>query len=319
MSGVLFGRKGMRKGNLWGHLAIAAAYTIFGINIVTTKDIANSGAVSPIGLFTLRAIGASLLFWLISLFTKKEKVPAKDLGLMALASVIGLFIPQYTFLKAITVSTTIDASIVGTLGPIFTMFFAFFFLKEPLTVKKAAGVAISFAGIMFLILNSVHSHNGVDSTSPLGFTLLFVNSLSFSLYLGAFRPLIERYSVITFMKWMFLFSLALSLPLSGRSLALIDYSSISSTVLMEIGFLIVFATFVAYFLIPYGQKSVRPTIVAMYTYLQPIIASIISVWNGMDVMTWQKILAVLMVFGGVFLVNRSRSAPSKALSKKEID
>ena len=297
-----------KKNNLPGHLAIAAAYIIFGINIVTTKDIANSGAVSPIGLFTLRALGASALFWIISLFTKKEKVPGKDLALMALASVIGLFIPQYTFLKAITISTTIDTSIVGTIGPIFTMFFAFFFVKEPITLKKALGVAISFAGIIFLIVNSVHSQNGVEATKPLGFVLLFVNSLSFALYLGAFRPLISRYSVVTFMKWMFLFSLILSLPFSVRELSSIDCSAISRTVLLEIGFLILFATFIAYTLIPYGQKTVRPTIVAMYTYLQPIIASIISIWNGIDVMTWQKIVAIILVFGGVAMVNRSRSA-----------
>ena len=207
-------RNGMAGGNLKGHLALLAAYTIFGVNIVLTKDISNSAVVSPIALFTLRAIGASALFWLISLFTPKEKVPIKDLIQIALASIFGLFITQYTFLKGITMATTIDASIIGTLGPIFTMFFAFIFVKEPITAKKAAGVGISFIGIIFLIFNSVHSHNGVEATQPLGFILLFLNSISFSLYLGAFRPLIQRYSVITFMKWMFLFSLLMSLPLS---------------------------------------------------------------------------------------------------------
>ena len=72
-------RNGMAGGNLKGHLALLAAYTIFGVNIVLTKDISNSAVVSPIALFTLRAIGASALFWLISLFTPKEKVPIKDL------------------------------------------------------------------------------------------------------------------------------------------------------------------------------------------------------------------------------------------------
>lgn len=301
-------RNGMAGGNLKGHLALLAAYTIFGVNIVLTKDISNSSVVSPIALFTMRAIGASALFWLISLFTPKEKVPPKDLGKIALASIFGLFITQYTFLKGITMATTIDASIIGTLGPIFTMFFAFIFIKEPITVKKAAGVGISLAGVIFLIFNSVHSHNGVDATKPLGFVLLFLNSISFSLYLGAFKPLIQKYSVVTFMKWMFLFSLLMSLPLSAGDLLHTDYSAIMPRQALEIGFLIIFATFVSYFLIPVGQKRVRPTIVAMYTYIQPILACLISVIGGMDVMTWQKVVAILMVFSGVAVVNRSRSA-----------
>ena len=300
--------KGIAGSNLKGHLALLTAYTIFGVNIVLTKDISNSGVVTPIALFTLRAIGASVLFWLISLFTPKEKVPAKDLVQIALASIFGLFITQYTFLKGITMATSIDASIIGTLGPIFTMFFAFIFVKEPITAKKATGVGISFLGIISLIFNSAHSHNGVETTKPLGFILLFLNSISFSLYLGAFRPLIQKYSVVTFMKWMFLFSLLMSLPLSVGDLISTDYSAIRLPQMLEIGFLVFFATFVAYFLIPVGQKCVRPTIVAMYTYLQPILACMLSVFGGMDTMTWQKIIAIIMVFSGVAVVNRSRAA-----------
>jgi len=294
---------------LAGHLAVAATYTIFGLNIVFCKDIANAEAVSPIVLFTLRAIGASALFWLISLFLPKEKVAPADMWKIAAASVVGLFIPQLTFLMAITMSTSIDTAILGTLGPIFTMFFAFFFLKEPITGKKAGGVVLSFAGVIFLILNSVHE-GGAASTSPSGVVLLLVNSLSFSLYLGLFRPLISRYSVVTFMKWMFLVSLIVSLPFSANGLLSTDYSAIPGNVRWEIGYLIIFATFFAYFLIPFGQKRLRPTLVSMYTYLQPIIAAVISIWIGLDTLDWQKMLSTLLIVGGVVLVSRSRAAGS---------
>ena len=292
---------------LKGHLSIAAAYTIFGLNLVFCKDIANSGAVSPYVLFTLRAIGASALFWLLSLFMPKERVERKDYWKIAAASLVGLFIPQMTFLMAITMTSAIDTAIIGTLGPVFTMIFAFLFLKEPITGKKAGGVALSFAGILFLIFNSVHE-GGAAATSPWGVALLLVNSLSFSLYLGLFRPLISKYSVITFMKWSFLFSLIVSLPISAKGLVTTDYAAIPGNVLWEIGYLIFFATFVAYFLIPYGQKFIRPTLVSMYSYLQPIIAAIVSILAGVDTLSWQKILASVLVVGGVILVSRSRAA-----------
>ena len=300
----------MMKGESYkGHLSIAAAYTIFGLNLVFCKDIANSGTISPYVLFTLRAIGASALFGLLSLFMPKEKVERGDYLKIAAASLVGLFIPQMTFLMAITMTSAIDTAIIGTLGPIFTMFFAFLFLKEPITGKKAGGVALSFAGILFLIFNSVQE-GGAAATSPWGVVLLLVNSISFSLYLGLFRPLISKYSVVTFMKWSFLFSLLVSLPLSGKELFTTHYAAIPVDVRWEIGYLIFFATFVAYFLIPYGQKFIRPTLVSMYSYIQPIIAAIVSIWAGVDTLTWQKVLASALVVGGVVLVSYSRAAKS---------
>ena len=297
----------MASDQLKGHLSIAAAYTIFGLNVVLCKDIANSQAVNPFVLFTLRAIGATAMFWLLSLFTPKEKVPKGDLWQIALASFLGLFLTQTTFLVGITMATSIDCAIIGTLGPVFTMIFAFFFVGEPITGKKAGGVAVSLAGVLFLIFNSVHA-GGASATTPLGIVLLLMNSLTFSMYLGIFRPLISRYSVVTFMKWAFLFSLLMSLPLSAKGLVTTDYAAIPVNVRWEIGYLIVFATVIAYYLIPYGQKYLRPTLVSMYNYLSPVIATVVSIWTGMDVITWQKVVAATAIVGGVILVSKSRAA-----------
>ncbi len=297
----------MLNDKLKGHLAIGAAYTIFGLNLVFCKDIANSESISPYVLFTLRAIGASALFWLLSAFMPKERIEKGDYWKIAVASLVGLFIPQMTFLMAITMTSAIDTAIIGTLGPIFTMIFAFFFLKEPITGKKAGGVALSFVGILFLIFNSVHA-GGAAVTSPLGVVLLLLNSISFSLYLGIFRPLISKYSVVTFMKWTFLFALMVSLPISAKGLITTNFPAIPINVRWEIGFLIFFATFVAYFLIPYSQKLIRPTLVSMYSYLQPIIAAIVSIWTGIDTLNWQKILSAILIVGGVILVSKSRAA-----------
>lgn len=293
-----------------GHLADAGAYFIFGFNIIFNKDIANSGAVSPLVLFVLRAAGATLLFWVLSLFLPKENVPARDVLKMALAGFLGLFIPQLSFLFAIERATPLDTAVLGSLCPIYTMCFAFLFLREPITFKKAGGVAMSLGGALLLIYNSTHAVGTVARTEPLGVILLLVNGLSFAGYLGAFRPLISRYNVVTLMKWMFLFALLLSLPFAWGGLLRTDYAAISPRVGWEIAYVVLFATFVAYFLIPIGQKHLRPTLVSMYSYLQPMIAAGVSIAVGMDVFTWQKALAALLVFGGVWLVSRSKAAQS---------
>ena len=291
-----------------GHLACFIAYAIFGINIIVCKDLTSSRLISPIALFCIRSLGAGALFWIISSFLPKEKVEKKDYAKILAASLLGFFLTQMTFLIAIPDITPMDCSIVSSLSPIYTMFIAAYVLKEPITLRKAGGVAISFLGVIYLIMNSVTGTGGTTETSLTGILLMIANSLCFSLYLGLFKPVIAKYSVITFMKWIFLFASAFSLPLAGRELVTFDYSLLSGMYLWELAFLIVCSTFITYFLIPLGQKRIRPTLVSMYSYVQPIIAIAISIWVGMDSLSWQKVLAGIMVFGGVILVNYSRSA-----------
>lgn len=297
----------MKNSKLLGHLSVFIAYTIFGFNIIICKDLTSSSLVSPMGLFCFRAIGATALFWLLSFFMPKEKVERKDLPKIFLASMLGLFLTQISFLKAIQITTPLDTAIITSITPIFTMFVAAIALKEPITLKKAGGVAISFAGVILLILNTVHA-GSVTETKPLGIVLMIFNCLFFACYLGIFRPLIAKYNVVTFMKWMFLFSMLVSVPLNIKEMTHIDFSVMPTNYRLELGFLILFSTFIAYFLIPIGQKHLRPTVISLYAYLQPLIATITSIYLGMDHLSWQKVIAAALVFTGVILVNKSRAA-----------
>ena len=293
---------------LGGHMACFAAYAIFGVNIITCKDLTSGHLISPITIFTLRSLGAGLIFWILSIFLPHEKVAKKDYLKIFAAAFLGYFVTQITFLVAIPDITPMHCSIISSMSPIYTMFIAAIVLKEPLTWKKAAGVLISLCGILFLIFNNARNGTGASESSLRGILLMFLNSLSFSLYLGIFKPVIAKYSVVTFMKWIFLFSALMSLPLSLREVVSLSWTRIPSVQLWELGYLIVFATFISYFLIPFGQKRIRPTLVSMYSYIQPIIATVISIIIGMDILTWQKLLAAGLVFFGVFVVSSSRSA-----------
>ena len=294
-----------------GHLACAAAYIIFGINVVVCRDIATDGGIAPIVLFTMRALVAGILFWLASLFMPHEHVPPRDLLRLSGAGVLGLFLPQLTFLHAIAHTTPVDLSVMSTTTPIFTMFVAAIFLKEPITWKKSLGVALSFGGILWLILQSTFASAGPSQTEPVGILFCFANYIVFALYLGTCRPLIARYSVVTSMKWMFLASFLLSLPFSLPHVPQTDFAAVPTQVWWEIGYMIFFSTFLAYYLIPVGQQRIRPTLVSMYGYLQPIIAIAVAIWTGMDRLTVTKIVAALLVFTGVWVVNQSRAAGDK--------
>ena len=296
----------MNKQSLVGHLACFLAYAIFGFNIIVCKDLTAGRLISPLAIFTLRSVGAGALFWLISLFTSNEKVEKKDYVRIFAASMLGFFVCQVTFLVGIPHITPMDCSVLSAISPIYTMIIAAIVLKEPITWQKAGGVAISFAGIIYLIVSRT-SATGTTETSLFGILMLILNSLSFSLYLGIFKPLIGKYSVVTFMKWIFLFAFVVSAPFSAGEIVALDWSAIPAVQLAELVYLIFCATFITYFLIPVGQKRIRPTLVSMYSYVQPIIAIVISITIGMEVLTWQKVLAAIMVFGGVVVVSYSKS------------
>ncbi len=294
------------KNSIFGHFACFTAYLIFGLNIVVCKDLTSSGVISPLALFTLRSLGAGALFWIISIFLPKEQVERRDLPKIFAASVLGFFLTQISFLMAISRITPMDCSIVASLSPLYTMFIAAYALKEPLSAQKIGGVVLSLCGVIYLILNSVTAASGVIQTTPAGVLLMIANSLCFSLYLGIFKPIITKYSVVTFMKWIFLFSSLMSLPFSAKEIVHTDFAALPLSYMAELAFLIICATFVTYFLIPVGQKRLRPTLVSMYSYVQPIVAIVVSIYVGMDTLSWQKVLAAVTVFTGVIIVSRSR-------------
>ncbi len=294
------------RNELIGHLACFTAYTIFGINVVTCKDLTGSHLLSPVGLFSVRALGAGVLFWLASLFFPHERVEKRDYPKIFLAACLGFLGPQLTFLTALPQITPMTCSILSALTPIYTMFIAAVAVKEPITPQKAGGVLLSFLGIVFLIMNSTGSASGATSNSMTGIVLMIFNGIFFALYLGIFRPLIQKYSAVTFMKWIFLFTSLTTLPFSARELVTLDWTLFSGRLGADLAVLVLGATFISYFLLPIGQKNIRPTLVSMYNYCQPIIATAISICIGMDTMTWQKALAALACMAGVVIVSFSK-------------
>ena len=307
----------MKPGNsIAGHISAFIAYAIFGFNIIVCKDLTGGGLIPPLGIFTLRSIVAGSLFWIVSMFQPEEKIERKDYIRIFAASMLGFLTCQLTFLVGIPHITPMDCSVLTAMAPIYTMAVAAIVIKEPVTMQKATGVAISFAGIIYLIISRVATPGGVAESTPFGIFMLTLNCLSFSMYLGIFKPLISKYSAVTFMKWIFLFSACVSTPLSLKGLIDVDWAGIPSKQYAELAYLIICATFISYFLIPVAQKRIRPTLVSMYSYVQPIIAIAISIAIGMDTLTWQKVLATALVFGGVVIVSYSRAAVPQSGTNK---
>lgn len=294
-----------------GHIALFVANVIFGFNTPITRTIVPE-VLDPFVVTFFRMMGAAILFWAISPFTKKEKVPPRDIMLFFFASLFAIVLNQTSFIYGLSKTSPIDASLVVTLLPIVTMLLSAIIIKEPITWLKAVGVLTGASGAIILVLNS---NNESSSGSMIGNLIVLGSVTSFALYLTLFKDLISRYSPLTTMKWMFLFAALLTFPMSFNLLTSTNISQFDTSVYLRIGYVVILATFLTYMLIPIGQKTIRPTTISMYNYLQPVMASILAIIIGLDKFGPDKIISAALVFMGVYIVTQSKSKADLELAK----
>lgn len=298
-----------------GHAAMFGANAMWGVMSPVSKMVMAGSIISPMVVTDCRVLGAAILFWVLSLFMKKDPVAPKDLLLLLLASQCAIVFNQGSFVFGVSLTSPIDASIITTSLPILTLVISAFYLREPVTVRKIIGIVFGATGALLLVLGGAKS--GGNGSNIWGDLLIFAAQLSFSIYLVFFRGLITRYSPVTIMKWMFTGSSLSLLPFTFGDLLAIDWTALQWRYIAGIAFIVGCGTFLSYLLVSVGQKRLRPTIVSIYNYIQPMAASVVAIMWGMDTFTLMKTVAVAFVFTGVFLVtqNRNRTLAEKAIEK----
>lgn len=290
-----------------GHITMFCVVSFFAINIPISKHLLQEGYISPYGLTIARMVFATIAFWIASLFVTKERIDRKDHFTIFLGGLLGITFNQGLFIFGLSNTSPVDASIITTSTPLFAMVIAALVLKEPITTKKVSGVLLGGIGAIFLVYTSHHGDVSTDS-STIGNIAVVCSSLSYASYLVVTRPLSAKYSSITLMKWMFLYSTIILLPFLYKDLLnapLFSQSDVLPYIL--ISYTLLFATFIAYTLIPVAQKRIRATTISMYNNLQPLIASFIAIGLGQDHFSGTKAISGIMILVGVYLVTQSKS------------
>lgn len=299
--------KGMSQ--LKGHFSMLGANVMWGMMAPVAKMVMAGGLVAPLLMTDFRIFGAAILFWLTSLLLPKEHVPVGDLLRLAGAGMLGIVFNQGCYVFGVGYTYPSEASIITTTMPIWVMILAALFLGEPITWKKVGGIVLGGSGAVLLVMGGHGSSAGMNVTNPvLGDILVLTAQLSYALYLTLYKNFIKKYSLVTLMKWMFTFASLAILPFSLPTIIATRWASITMAEAAGVAYVVLGGTFIAYIFVMIGQKALRPTLVGMYNYVQPIVATSIGIWMGLDVMTPVKGLAVAMIFSGVLLVNLSKAA-----------
>ena len=294
---------------LKGHSSMLGANVMWGLMSPVAKFVMVGGAVTPLVVTDLRITGAMVLFWIASFFQKPERVAPKDLLKLLGASLLAIVFNQGCFIFGVGLTSPVDASIITTSMPLLAMVLAAIYLKEPITGKKVLGIAVGATGALLLILGShqVSEAKAAGNHYIWGDLLVLLAQFSYALYFVLFKNFVNKYSLITIMKWMFTYAFICALPFSYNDLLHTEWKSLQNTEIGALVFIVVGSTFISYVLIVIGQKNLRPTVAGMYNYVQPLVASIVAVCWGMDTFNFVKIISVALIFGGVYLVTNSRS------------
>lgn len=288
--------------NYKAHIALLFANIIYALNYGWAKDVMEGGYLEPFAFILIRAIGATLLFWIVSLFFS-ENVENKDKLKLLLCGIFGVAANQLLFFKGLDQTTRINASIIMVASPIIVALFSAVLIKEKPSATRIVGILLGLTGACFIILQGESNNQGA---SLIGNLLIVLNATSYGLYLVLVKPLMKKYSPITVVKWVFTFGLIIVTPFGLTEIDTIVWE-MPNDILLKVGFVVVFTTFFTYLFNIYGVKRVSPTVVSSYIYLQPILTSIIAAFSGTETITIMMAISSIIIFIGVYLVSK----PSK--------
>ena len=294
------------SGLLKGHLAILMANVIFGLGVPVTKALLDDW-VTPMGYMASRCVGATILFWIVAAFLPKEHVERRDLITIMLAGLLGFVISQTLTAEALKYTTPVYYSLIAALTPVAVMVLAAIFINEKITGIKMLGVALGISGGLLMLYMSWNGATGAAGANDLlGIVLTLLSMLTWAVYLIITRKVSEKYSSVTQMKYVFLISTIVTVPIAllTEPAQPLYSSAWQWSGVAEMAFIVLFATGLGYFLIPYAMKFLKATTVSIYTNIQPVVASLVAIAVAQDVFTWDKPVAAVLVLLGAYLVTR---------------
>lgn len=295
----------MDNKKLQGHAAVLTANVIFGLGVPVTKLLLDHW-VTPMGYMASRSLFAAIIFWIISLFMPKEKVARKDLVVILLGGLLGFVVSQTLTAECLKFTTPVYYSIIATLCPIATMLMAALFLGEKINGLKTVGVVLGIVGALIMVFANQTLSSG--SNDLLGISFGFLSLAAWVVYLLITRKVSQKYSAVTQMKWVFLISAVVTVPIAWGGL---DDNALYTAAwgwdgVAEMAFIVVFATVLGYFAIPFAMRYLSATTVSVYTNLQPVVASVVAFAIAQDTLTWDKPVAGVLVLLSAYIVTTAQ-------------
>ncbi len=285
------------------HIALVATNIFFALNFTTVKYLINGGFIKSFGLNLIRVGVAAFLLWVLYIFNPhKSFIKKKDYARFLLCAVTGVAINQLAFIKGLSLTYSIHASLLLLITPILITFIAAWVLKERLTNNKLLGLALGIAGAMVLILAKDRSGN--PGNVFLGDLLIIVNAIFYTFYFVLVKPLMLNYNPVAVLRNVFTVGFFIILPFCWTEFAQINWQSYGPKEFANLALITIPGTFCAYLFNIYGIKNLGASTAGNYIYTQPFFAAALAIGFLGEELSAYKIIAGLLIFAGVYLANK---------------
>ena len=294
------------KNNLKAHLALLGTNIFFAINFTAIKFLFNNKFILPFGLNFTRMIGTTILLWFMYFFSKnKESINRIHYRRFFICTLLGIAINQLLFIKGLSLTNTVHASLLMLTTPIFITIIAAWILKEKLTTNKFIGLFLGISGSVILILSRHSSGNAKDIL--LGDFYIIVNAISYSYDFVLVKPLMIRYNSLTVIRTLFTLGCIVALPFCWSEFVKIPWSTYTPDAFGALALVVIGGTFCAYLFNLYGIKHLGASVSGSYIYSQPLFATVIAMIFLGETIDLTKIIAAVCIFLGVYFVNKMSS------------
>lgn len=297
---------------LQAHIVLFLVGVFYAVNYLVAKDIMPT-YIQPSGFIFYRVFGATILFWLVHAFISKERIKKADLPRFIIAAIFGVAANQLLFFNGLNITTPLNASVIMTSNPILVLIASAVILKETILPSRIVGIGMGLVGALALIFLPIilgYSATEWKDGDPLGDGMVFMNALSYGIYLVTVKPLMAKYEAMTVIKWVFTFGCFFVFPFGFNQAMEVDWANMPTSVLWGVIYVVICVTFLVYFLNVFAMKTVSPSVVSAYIYLQPVLAGSLSIALGYEELHWIKIVAAVLIFTGVYLVSIRKKKPA---------
>lgn len=240
-------------------------------------------------------------------------MPRRDVALVVLSSLTGVVGNQFLYVKGLSLSTVINATLISTTIPVFALFISLLFGYDQLSFRRAFGIALAAGGVVYLV-NPLRAD--VSSQTTTGNLLMITSSFLYGAYIVISKDLFDRYGALNVITWIFLVGSIMAAPIGVYSLSGENLGAIGVGIWLLVGFIILLPTVGAYYLNGWALTKVTPSVVAVYIYLQPLIAFGLAPLLLGESWSWRTVFASLLIFAGVGIVTkRGRSFAVREISE----
>ena len=282
-------------------LALIVVQVLFGVNFITSKIVMQS--IPPLLWSSMRVVFSAIGLLILALFSGKPS-PAftkENFRPLAYFAFLSMIVSQTAFQAGLSLSTATNTAIINTLTPVFTLLFVIFSGKESLSWKRFIGFVCAFGGV--LAIRGVENYSLSDQTF-IGDALTLLNCLGFGLFLTVSKRYVETHDALWTTAWIFILGSVGLIILSIPSLQGFEFPVMTAELLGCMVVSIFGSTLLAYYLNMWALAYLNSSLVALFIYLQPVVASLLAWMIFGEIITIRTIASSLLVFAGIVLATR---------------